>query len=52
MRTGAAGKRWRSGLNPAGIIIKPNPAAEQRGIISNGVKRYFLKTSMTWKGGK
>jgi ABC-type uncharacterized transport system auxiliary subunit len=25
-------------LNPAGIIIKPNPAAEQRGIISNGVK--------------
>jgi hypothetical protein len=24
-------------LNPAGIIIKPNPAAEQRGIISNGV---------------
>ena len=26
-------------LNPAGIIIKPNPAAEQRGIISNGVKR-------------
>src|SRR4030042_3105543 len=25
-------------LNPAGIIIKPNPSAEQRGIISNGVK--------------
>ncbi len=25
-------------LNPAGIIIKPNPAAGQRGIISNGVK--------------
>jgi len=25
-------------LNPAGIIIKPNPATEQRGIISNGVK--------------
>jgi hypothetical protein len=24
-------------LNPAGIIIKPNPAAEQQGIISNGV---------------
>jgi hypothetical protein len=24
-------------LNPAGIVIKPNPAAEQRGIISNGV---------------
>ena len=26
-------------LNPAGIILKSNPAAEQRGIISNGVKR-------------
>jgi hypothetical protein len=25
-------------LNPAGIIAKSNPAAEQRGIISNGVK--------------
>ena len=25
-------------LNPAGIILKPAPAAEQRGIISNGVK--------------
>ena len=25
-------------LNPAGVIIKPNPATEQRGIISNGVK--------------
>jgi hypothetical protein len=24
-------------LNPAGIIIKPNSAAQQRGIISNGV---------------
>ncbi len=24
-------------LNPAGIILKPNPAAEQQGIISNGV---------------
>jgi len=23
---------------PAGIILGPNPAAEQRGIISNGVK--------------
>ena len=31
-------KRWRSGLNPAGIILGLNPAAEQRGIISNGVK--------------
>ncbi len=26
------------GLNPAGIIMKPDPAAEQRGIISDGVK--------------
>ena len=25
-------------LNPAGIILKSNPAAEQWGIISNGVK--------------
>jgi hypothetical protein len=25
-------------LNPAGIIIKPDPVAEQRSIISNGVK--------------
>jgi large subunit ribosomal protein L30 len=25
-------------LNPAGIILKSDPAAEQRGIISNGVK--------------
>jgi len=25
-------------LNPAGIILKSNPAAEQRGFISNGVK--------------
>ena len=25
-------------LNPGGIILKSNPAAEQRGIISNGVK--------------
>jgi len=24
-------------LNPAGIIIKPDSAAQQRGIISNGV---------------
>jgi hypothetical protein len=28
-------------LNPAGIILKSNPAAEQRGIISNGVKKKF-----------
>ena len=27
-------------LNPAGIILKRNPAAEQWGSISNGVKRY------------
>jgi hypothetical protein len=25
--------------NPAGIILEPNAAAEQRGIISNGAKR-------------
>jgi hypothetical protein len=25
-------------LNPVGMIIKPNPSAEQRSIISNGVK--------------
>ena len=25
-------------LNPAGIILRFSPAAEQRGIISNGVK--------------
>jgi hypothetical protein len=28
--------------NPAGIILGPNPTAEQRGIISNGVKVLFL----------
>jgi hypothetical protein len=27
-------------LNPAGIILKSNPAAEQRGIISNGVNAW------------
>jgi len=26
-----------NGINPSGIILKSNPAAEQRGIISNGV---------------
>jgi electron transfer flavoprotein beta subunit len=26
------------GLNPTGIILKPNPAAEQRGILSNGMR--------------
>ena len=30
-------------LNPAGIILKSNPAAEQRGIISNGVNREIKK---------
>jgi len=29
-------------LNPDGIILKSNPAAEQRGIISNGVKKPVL----------
>jgi len=37
-------------LNPAGIILKSNPAAEQRGIISNGVKKfipyYYIPESM------
>jgi hypothetical protein len=33
-------------LNPAGIILKSNPAAEQGGIISNGVKRTRLKGSI------
>ncbi len=28
-------------LNPAGIILKSNVAAEQRGIISNGVNRAY-----------
>jgi hypothetical protein len=31
-------------LNPAGIILKSNPAAEQRGIISNGVKRMIKRS--------
>jgi hypothetical protein len=30
-------------LNPAAIILKSNPAAEQRGIISNGVKNSNIK---------
>jgi hypothetical protein len=29
-------------LNPAGIILGLNPAAEQRGIISNGVKSLII----------
>jgi hypothetical protein len=32
---------WRAS-NPAGIILGPNPTAEQRGIISNGVKVLLL----------
>jgi DNA repair exonuclease SbcCD ATPase subunit len=28
-------------LNPAGIVLKSDPTAEQRGIISNGVKDYL-----------
>jgi hypothetical protein len=32
-------------LNPAGIILKSNPAAEQQGIISNGVNA--LETGIT-----
>jgi predicted TIM-barrel fold metal-dependent hydrolase len=28
-------------LDPTGIIVKPNPAAEQWGIISNGVKKFI-----------
>jgi hypothetical protein len=31
-------------LNAAGIIIKSNPAAEQWGIISNGVKSRLLSS--------
>ena len=30
-------------LNPAGIILKSNHAAEQRGIISNGVNGGCIK---------
>jgi hypothetical protein len=33
-------------LNPAGIILKSNSAAEQRGIISNGVNA--LETGITY----
>jgi len=32
-----------NGINPAGIILKSNPAAEQRGIISNGVNNCLIK---------
>ena len=30
-------RNYSGALNPAGIIVKSNSAAEQRGIISNGV---------------
>ena len=30
-------------LNPAGIILKSNPDVEQRGIISNEVKKVLLR---------
>ena len=30
-------RNFSGALNPAGIILKSNPVAEQRGIISNGV---------------
>jgi len=33
-------------LNPAGIIIKSNPAVEQRGIISNGVNHCFSQCDL------
>jgi len=36
-------------LNPAGIILKSNPAAEQRGIISNGVKERWKQNEKTKK---
>jgi len=36
-------------LNPAGIILKSNPAAEQRGIISNGVKEKWKQNEKTKK---
>ncbi|MDI7261610.1 MAG: FAD-dependent oxidoreductase [Thermodesulfobacteriota bacterium] len=39
-------------LNPAGIILKSNPAAEQRGIISNGVKGNSGKYRISLKKGK
>jgi hypothetical protein len=33
-------------LNPAGIILKSNPATEQRGIISNWVKMNHPQVEM------
>jgi hypothetical protein len=32
-------RNFSGALNPTGIMIKSNLAAEQRGIISNGVKK-------------
>ena len=37
-------------LNPAGIILKSNPAADQRGIISNGVKTSSKSPLHRWEG--
>jgi hypothetical protein len=38
-------------LNPAGIILKSNPAAEQRGIISNGVNKVLeFLAALIFKG--
>ena len=40
-------------LNPAGIVLKSNPVAEQRGIISNGVKIFSEVTDpeiLFWVG--
>jgi len=39
-----------NGINPAGIILKSNPAAEQRGIISNGVKKSIKSYRKFTKG--
>jgi len=38
-------------LNPAGIILGLNPAAKQRGIISNGVNLYHANSAeaLNWK---
>jgi len=38
-------------LNPAGLILRSNPAAEQRGIISNGVKGVIMARSPITRNG-